>query len=352
MKNQIKTLHESRATLAPPQWLVEDYIETGTLTSVIAPPASYKSFFALDLAASVATGTPFHGNLTKKGRVLYLVGEGLRGFHQRAQAWETHHGLPLEDFDVQENTFKFQDPAACADFLIDLQDRSLKSVAAKGPSLKPDLIIIDTLARYSAGVEENSAKEIGILIENISSFLVKQNDIAVIIIHHSGRQGTHSRGSSAVDGAVDFEYRLAADRSTKTLSVTASKVKDHEPFPTRCYQLDSVPVHEKTTKTSLVLTGLVENASGFKAVVDSKKMSAAQKKIYDTVVSLIPTRPKGDLLHLTPDDLLATNGTIPKKNYPRTLTSLFVYLGGLQDQYSFEGLISSVYYDHNKESIK
>ena len=69
--------------IRPTDWLIEDFIEADTLALCFAPPASFKSFFAVDIAASIATGTAWHGNEVKPGAVFYIAGEGREGLKKR-----------------------------------------------------------------------------------------------------------------------------------------------------------------------------------------------------------------------------------------------------------------------------
>jgi hypothetical protein len=62
-----------------PQFLVEAMIEERSLALVFGRPASGKSFFAVDVAASISTGEPFQGLKVQKGDVVYIAGEGHRG---------------------------------------------------------------------------------------------------------------------------------------------------------------------------------------------------------------------------------------------------------------------------------
>jgi len=50
-----------------------------------------KTFIALDMAFSVATGTPWQGHDTKQGSVVYIAAEGVQGMAQRIDAWKTYH---------------------------------------------------------------------------------------------------------------------------------------------------------------------------------------------------------------------------------------------------------------------
>jgi RecA-family ATPase len=45
-------------------WLVEDWLPDKSITFLVSPPESYKTWILLDLAVSVATGEPFLGNYT------------------------------------------------------------------------------------------------------------------------------------------------------------------------------------------------------------------------------------------------------------------------------------------------
>jgi len=65
-------------TVRPPEWLVRGYIEADTVGVGYGRFGSLKSFAFLDLAFSVATGSPWLGNETKLGPVLYIAGEGCR----------------------------------------------------------------------------------------------------------------------------------------------------------------------------------------------------------------------------------------------------------------------------------
>lgn len=50
-----------------PDWLVRDIIEADGLALLIGDPGTGKSFSALDLAACIATGMPWHGHNCETG---------------------------------------------------------------------------------------------------------------------------------------------------------------------------------------------------------------------------------------------------------------------------------------------
>ena len=83
----LEVFKDSASHLAPTDWLIENILTTKSFAGLIGAPASGKSFVALDLALSIASGRPYHGNPVKKGPVLYLAGEGIQGLQKRAAAW-------------------------------------------------------------------------------------------------------------------------------------------------------------------------------------------------------------------------------------------------------------------------
>jgi hypothetical protein len=78
-----------------PEYLVDGLVETETLGLIFADPGAGKSFLALDIGASVATGRAFHGRPVRQGAVIYICGEGQNGIRRRLSAWEEHHRISL-----------------------------------------------------------------------------------------------------------------------------------------------------------------------------------------------------------------------------------------------------------------
>jgi hypothetical protein len=70
-------------------WLAEQYIPASALVLVWAQEESFKSFIAVDLACSVATGVPWLGcvPINDPGPVVYIAAEGQRGLNSRIKAW-------------------------------------------------------------------------------------------------------------------------------------------------------------------------------------------------------------------------------------------------------------------------
>ena len=83
----------SEIKLQPPEWLIEGVIEANTLCGLVGASYSGKSFLALDMALSIASGLPFHEATTAQGSVLFIAGEGNRGLLSRIEAWCREKGI-------------------------------------------------------------------------------------------------------------------------------------------------------------------------------------------------------------------------------------------------------------------
>lgn len=181
--------------LPPPEYIVDGWVEDLALSAVIGPSGVGKSAVVLDMACSIAMGVPWQGKTTKRSRVLYIAGEGGTGAAQRVKAWEAEHNL-----DVGEDLFMITEAV-----LIGSKDRELWSWLAdqvKAQDIR--LVIFDTLARMSLGLEENSASDMGNAVARFDR-LRRDGKTGVMVVHHTARGATHGRGSTAILGALDSE---------------------------------------------------------------------------------------------------------------------------------------------------
>ena len=216
-----------------PDFLVDQMLERGSLAMIFGKPASGKSFLAVDLAASIATGRAFQGLKTEKGDVVYIAGEGYRGLKRRFNAWSKYHDVSPEEIRVMisRSAVDYSDREAA-------QELEKELLEAKEEGLSPILLIIDTLARSFGGADENSNSEMGKFISVIDQFNVKF-DCATLIVHHSGHgENQRARGASALRGAMDSEFSCKKDRSTVLIS--CSKMKDAEAPENLAMSLKSV----------------------------------------------------------------------------------------------------------------
>lgn len=214
-------IHVGQMVYRPPEYLIQGLIETDTMSLLFGDPAAGKSFVAIDMACSVATGTDFHDHAARAGAVFYIAGEGRNGLKRRFSAWEEHNGVSLADASL------FTSDGVAAQFL-DANSARLVADSVDVLAVKygvPRLIIVDTLARNFGGGNENSQEDMGRFIAALDNLKGKYPGCVVLIVHHSGHaEKERSRGSSALKGALDCEFKVTNKDGAITLENT--KMKD------------------------------------------------------------------------------------------------------------------------------
>jgi hypothetical protein len=204
--------------LEDPTWLIDGILPLGSATSLVGPPASAKSFGALDASLRVATGTPWHGRQTQQGAVLYIAAEGLVGLKKRVQAWKRANKY----LEVPE-IFFLPMPVQ----LLDQSDIARLLATVSELDIEPKLIVFDTFARCFLGGDENSASTMGLAVEAVRQLQVATG-ATVLLVHHTRKGDNVERGSSALRGALDTIISARKDGPLVVLS--CGKMKDAPDF--------------------------------------------------------------------------------------------------------------------------
>lgn len=187
------------ANLPKPKPLIADTLDLHTTALLTGQWGTYKSFVALDWALSVATGTEWMGREVQQGRVVYIVAEGAYGMRQRVQAWSEVRGVTVPD-----DAIAFYPKAA------QLSDAELMGAMRDGVE-DFSLVVIDTFAKSTVGMDENSAKDIGQMFQAADEVQQSMRHGMVLMVHHQGYDDKKpTRGSTALPGAVDTIYTTSA----------------------------------------------------------------------------------------------------------------------------------------------
>lgn len=141
---KILSVAELRA-LPAPEWLINEILPASSSAFLYGPSGVGKSFLALDLSLSIATGQPWYGRPVKPGKVLYVATEGIWGFPRRLSAWERHHGRSADS----SIFFTFGTVHIVND---------IGQLVETAGTLKPTLIVLDTLAQVAEGLDRTRAK--------------------------------------------------------------------------------------------------------------------------------------------------------------------------------------------------
>ena len=202
------------------QWVVHGLIPDKGLVAIYGASMSGKSFLTLDLAFAVASGADWFHRRTRAARVVYFPLEGARNCNRNI-AWTRHNKrvLPVAYHEIKR---------APLDLMSETDVQGVIDVVKGAPALPEEwcgtVVIIDTLARASAGVDENSASDMGEIVRAAEKIAAELGGV-VVLVHHTGKDGTRGmRGSTALIGAVDAAIEV--NRSGSRRSWTAAKVKD------------------------------------------------------------------------------------------------------------------------------
>lgn len=236
--------------IASQQWLIDQILPIDGFGVIYGPSGAYKSFIAMDMAASVASALQWHGaDIDSPGHVIYIGAESPLGLHLRKKAWEIRYQVQLKNLAILGTAVTINSALECQ-HLIDL---CLMAADELGEPVK--MIVVDTLARSFAG-EENSASDMGAFVRACDHIRAKTG-ATVVVIHHSGKDADRgARGSSALRAACDFEYRVTSP-GKKLTKVECTKAKDADPFDPIDFRLEVVEIGRNDQKgramTSLVL---------------------------------------------------------------------------------------------------
>jgi hypothetical protein len=202
------------AKLPKPSPLIADTIDLNTLIVLAGTFGTFKSFIVLDWLACIATGKPWQGREVTQGKVLYVAGEGVYGIHDRLHSWEKGWGRRIsdEDFFVIRQSMKLHRPS----------DQALMRQLVQ--EIQPKLVVFDTLSRTAVGLEENSATDMGLLMDDALRLMSSVDNMSVLFVHHTGKDKKTIRGSSVLEANVDTVYLSEGDEAG--VSLTRIKRKD------------------------------------------------------------------------------------------------------------------------------
>jgi hypothetical protein len=216
--------------LPDPEPLIADTLDQGTVALLYGKWGTYKSFLALDWAASVATGHPWQGRATERRRVLYVAAEGAFGFKSRVAAWQAgwHTRIGDDDLAILPHPVNLTRPGEVAE---------LAALIAWG---RYGFVVLDTLARCMVGADENSAQDCGVVVDTLVQLrrATPHGRGVVLGVHHTGKDGKTFRGSSAFEAGADTVYSMTRDGGAVTLD--REKRKDGPETDEHELQLDLI----------------------------------------------------------------------------------------------------------------
>jgi KaiC/GvpD/RAD55 family RecA-like ATPase len=205
-------------TYEAPDELVQGLLTVGGGSVLYGDSNSGKTFFAIDMAAAVARGIDWMGRRTEQGLVVYLAAESPSSVRSRVQAYKKHHRVSMPNFAVAQNSINLFADDADTQAII----KAVKMIEAQRKQ-KVRLIIGDTLARLSAGANENAGQDMGLVIERFDR-IRRKCEAHFMLVHHSGKNtAAGARGWSGVRAAVDVEIEVTDVAAGRCAEITKDR---------------------------------------------------------------------------------------------------------------------------------
>jgi AAA domain len=189
------------------RWLVEQLWCARSVGVIGGAPKCAKTWLGLDVALSVATGTPCLGKYTvpEPGPVLvYLAEDALPAVRERIDGMARHRGLDLDQVEVYVITAPVLRPD---------QDRDRARLWETVRRLRPRLLVLDPLVRLH-GIDENHAGDVAELL-GYFRWLQRQLGLSVLLVHHTRKNagdgvaaGQGLRGSGDIHAFGDSNLYL------------------------------------------------------------------------------------------------------------------------------------------------
>lgn len=219
-------LHDYADSTQAPSWLVPDLIPRQGIGMLYGASGSYKSFVTLDIALCLAFGVPGQWSLPSIQRdVLFIAGEGPVSIARKRwpawMQWQGIHDRTNHRFVIREGVPTYKDSDAWKDVRDDLE----------AMKVHPAFIVIDTLARFNAGLHENDSDDMT-LVTNFMENLARHYDCFVLAIHHEGKDASRgARGSSALYANMDSVFSMKKLESGAEMHVKKQRDADSPDKP-------------------------------------------------------------------------------------------------------------------------
>lgn len=249
----IGTLAEQLERPEPPAARVHGLIPWEASTAIIAQRKTGKTTLVLNLARSLLTGEPFLGMDVREveGRVAFLNFE-VSG-HQLAR-WASEVGVPADRLvvvNLRGASNPFNDPARLAELADQLRD------------LDVETLIVDPFGRAFSGDNQNDSGQVQSWLVRLDEFA--RSDVGakdLILTVHAGWEGTHARGSSALEDWPDSLVYLTRPKGSDDRYISATGRDVDLPEDLLAYDADKrqLSLTGAGSKHGASLRGLAEQA--------------------------------------------------------------------------------------------
>ena len=185
--------------LPPREGVLGDWLKVGDLGFIFAPRGLGKTWLSAKISSAIANGGMAGPWIAHKPRkVLYIDGEmALDGMLERMDGMQSGENLLILNhevlFHLGSKTLNLADPSTQYAF-----NQYFLEIGA-------EVLVCDNLSSLCVGVEENNSDDWEQILQWLLS--LRRLKIAVIIVHHAGRNG-EMRGTSRREDAAFWVLKL------------------------------------------------------------------------------------------------------------------------------------------------
>ena len=194
--------------LPEPAWRIADRVPAGSNVIVYGPRGSFKSVAMAASAGAVVSRRPWYGApVVRSGPVIVVPAEDPSGWAARWWAWrygEVIAQMPLPIFTWLGSVNLYRGRGVSA---LEREVRRRHSVA----------VYFDTLARTAVGADENSSRDMGLVLHHLDE-LRGDTDATTVVNHHPTKRGGVERGSSALGDGADTVIAMTASNGVIVMS--------------------------------------------------------------------------------------------------------------------------------------
>jgi hypothetical protein len=281
------------------QWLIEKLWLAEGVGVIGGPPRAYKSLLALDMAVSVASGSPCLGVFPVHARgpvLLYAAEDSSSVLRLRLQSLARNRRIDLEALDVHVIT---------AGLLRLDQREHQERLQATVARHQPRLLILDPLVRIHSA-DENASNAMSALLGYFRA-LQRALGVAVALVHHTRKQlalgaGYSLRGSSDVYAWTDCLLFLQRSRDRRALLIehrsapglgplALELVNPEDPSDAPCLRMvsvaeDAAPLQQEDPSKARILELLAGSPEPLTAEIIRSSLRARKQRLLELLRAL------------------------------------------------------------------
>jgi adenosyl cobinamide kinase/adenosyl cobinamide phosphate guanylyltransferase len=263
--------------LPPPTFLVKDTIVLGETTVIAGPGDSGKTFLVTDMCWKVAQHYP----------VCYIAAEDAHGISLRMQAWCNHHQHPRpQNFHVLGTgagvpcAVELMDAPQVDDLILTLQMAQIK------------LVVVDTLSQCSGGAEENGNDMTRLTAA--CNRIAHTTGAAVVVIHHTTKDGKHYRGHSSLKDNTYGFFDVA--KEDDVINLAKVRIKNTGAIPERRFRLVTIDLGKVDTYGEPITSAVALPAHKVKTTSDD--LTPSRREVLSQIALMQDAGAKATTTHI------------------------------------------------------